>query len=143
MKTTTATLLALSLAVGTGIGAAQAQEPMNEQTVRSTLTAQGYTGVHDIEYKGGLWKADARSADGKRLEVSIDPATGKLYPSTAVATLGAQDIRARLDAAGYTRVRDVEFDDGLWEAEAVDPQGRKVELKLDPESGEVIGSKRD
>lgn len=141
MKTTTATVLALSLVVG--IGAAQAQEPMTEQAVRTTLTAQGYTGVHDIEYKGGLWKADARSADGKRLEVSIDPVTGKLYPSTAVATLGAQDIRARLDAAGYTRVRDVEFDDGLWEAEAVDPQGQKVDLKLDPESGEVIGSKRD
>lgn len=141
MKMIATTVLALSLA--TGIGAVQAQDPMTEQTARSALAEQGYTGVHDVEFEGGLWKADARSADGNRLEVTIDPDTGKLYPSTAVATLGAQDIRARLDAAGYTRVDDVEFDDGLWTADAVDAQGNKVDLKLDPETGDVIGSKAD
>ena len=84
-----------------------------------------------------------RAARGNRLEVRIDPATGKIYPSTAVATLSVQDIHARLDAAGYTGVHDIEFDDGLWKAEAVDAQGREVDLKLDPESGEVISSQHD
>lgn len=140
MKTITATVLGLSLAAA---GAAHAHDTMTEQTVRSTLADQGYSAVNDVEFEGGLWKADARSADGNRLEVVIDPATGKLYPSTAVATLGAQDIHAQLDADGYTKVHDVEFDDGLWSAEALDPQGNKVDLKLDPETGAVIGTKRD
>jgi len=140
MKKTVAALMGLALGLA---GVVHAQEPMTEQSVRTSLAEQGYTSVNDVEFEGGLWKADARSADGNRLEVRIDPATGKLYPSTAVATLGAEDIQARLDGAGYTRVRDVEFDNGLWSAEAVDPQGNKVELKLDPETGAVIGSERD
>lgn len=114
-------------------GAAHAQQPMTEQDVRTTLAGEGYTEV----------KADARSTDGNRLEVRIDSATGKLYPSTAVATLSAQDVRASLDAAGYTGVDDVEFDDGLWTADATDAQGQRVDLVMDPETGEVIGSERD
>lgn len=141
MKTTfTATILASALALA---GAAHAQQPMTEQDVRTTLGGEGYTEVNDIEYEGGLWKADARSADGNRVEVRIDPATGKLYPSTAVATLSAQDVRASLDAAGYTGVDDVEFDDGLWTADAMDAQGNRVDLVVDPETGDVIGGERD
>lgn len=124
-------------------GAAHAQQPMTEQDVRTTLAGEGYTEVNDIEYESGLWKAGARSADGNRLEVRIDSATGKLYPSTAVATLSAQDVRASLDAAGYTGVDDVEFDDGLWTADATDAQGQRVDLVMDPETGEVIASERD
>lgn len=141
MKTITTTILAISLAAAAGV--ASAQETMTEQDVRAALTGEGYTHLDDVEFDDGLWKADARSADGNRLEVRIDPATGKIYPSTAVATLSAQDIHARLDAAGYTGVHDIEFDDGLWKAEAVDAQGHEVDLKLDPENGEVISSERD
>ena len=141
MKSITATVLALSIAAAAG--AVHAQQPMTEQDVRAALTGEGYTHLNDVEFHDGLWKADARSADGNRLEVRIDPATGKLYPSTAVATLSAQDIHARLDSAGYTGVHDIEFDDGLWTAEAVDADGHEVDLKLDPESGEVISSQRD
>jgi len=141
MKTITATVLALSIAAAAG--AVHAQQPMTEQDVRTALADQGYTSVNDVEYEDGLWKADARSADGNRLEVRIHPATGKLYPSTAVATLTAEDVQARLDTAGYTGVHDVEFDDGLWTAEATDAEGHDVDLKLDPQTGEVIGGERD
>lgn len=120
-----------------------APDTLTAAQVRAGLEAQGYTRVHDVEFEDGVWTADARSADGKRVEVRVDPRTGKVYPDDQVARLGEADVRARLATAGYTNVHDVDYKDGLWTAEADDPAGRDVELKIDPATGAVIGSERD
>ena len=142
--------LAVTLAMSGAAAAQQAAatadataDAMTAPQVRASLEAQGYTDVNDVEFDDGLWKAGARSADGKRVDVRIDPATGKIYPDNAVATLGEADVRAKLTAAGYLKIHDVEFDDGLWKAEAEDAGGRDLKLTLDPDSGEVIGKDRD
>ena len=138
--------LGLSLALAAA-GSATAQEAsadaMTAPQVRAALEAQGYTKVNDIEFDDGMWQADARSADGQRVELRIDPATGQVYPEDAVAQLGEADVRAKLAAAGYSNVHDVDFDDGLWTAEAEDADGRDVELTLDPADGRIIGKDRD
>ena len=124
-------------------GAASAQDALTASEVRARLEAQGYTNVNDVEFEDGVWTADARSADGNRVDVSIDPATGKIYPDAQVARLGEADIKARLAAAGYTKVHDLEFDDGVWKAEAGNAQGQKMELRVDPATGKVIGEALD
>lgn len=128
-------------------GAAMAQEAaadaMTAPQVRAALEAQGYTKVDDVEFDDGMWKADARSADGQRVELRIDPASGKVYPEDAVAQLSEADVRAKLSAAGYANIHDVEFDDGLWTAEAEDANGRDLKLSLDPATGKVVGTERD
>src|SRR5690606_9072863 len=125
-------------------GAAMAQEAaadaMTAPQVRAALEAQGYTKVDDVEFDDGMWKADARSADGQRVELRIDPASGKVYPEDAVAQLSEADVRAKLSAAGYANIHDVEFDDGLWTAEAEDANGRDLKLSLDPATGKVVGT---
>lgn len=138
------TMLALCTAalLAAAGGTAMAQEAMTAAQVRATLEAQGYTKINDVEFDDGMWEADARSADGKRVSVRLDPATGRIYPDKAVSTLGEADIRARLSAAGYTNVHDVKFDDGLWKAEADNADGKEVELRLDPGSGEIVAEDR-
>ena len=138
--------LGLSLALCAPAAMAQdagAADAMTAPQVRAALEAQGYTKVNDVEFDDGVWKADARSADGQRVELRIDPATGQVYPEDAVARLGEADVRAKLSAAGYANVHDVEFDDGMWTAEAEDADGRDVELSLDPDTGRVVGKDRD
>ena len=135
-------ILTLALAACAS-GAALAQDAMTEQQVRASLTEQGYTKVNDVEFEDGVWKADARSADGNRMEVRIDPATGKVYPDTQVARMSEAVVRAQLAAAGYVNVHDVDYEDGIWNAEADDPEGKDVELKIDPSNGKVIGSEKD
>jgi uncharacterized membrane protein YkoI len=131
---------AFALAVS---GAAQAQDALTEAQVRATLTEQGYTHVNDVKFRDGVWKADARSAEGNRVDVRLDPKTGRVYPDEQVANLSEADVRARLAAAGYTNVHDVDYEDGIWNAEADDPAGRDVELKIDPMTGRVIGADKD
>lgn len=140
--------IALGLAFALCVPAAMAQDAatadaMTAPEVRAALEAQGYTRINDVEFDDGMWKADARSADGQRVELRIDPATGKVYPEDAVARLGEADVRAKLAAAGYSNVHDVEFDDGVWTAEAEDESGNDVELTLDPDTGRVVGRDRD
>lgn len=135
--------LSLSLLLAAGTGAALAQDAMTEAQVRAQLEAQGYTKVNDVKFEDGVWKADARSADGNRVDVRIDATTGEVFPDEMVANLNEADVRAQLAAAGYTNIHDVDYEDGIWNAEADDPEGKDVELKIDPKTGKVIGKEKD
>lgn len=136
--------LAMAVAAAAGTALAQdADKALTGAEVRAKIEAEGYTNVHDVEFDDGVWTADARSADGRSVDLSIDPRTGQVFPDHQVSKLGKADIEARLATAGYSDVHDVEFDDGVWKAEARDSSGRKVELRLDPEEGRIIGEHRD
>jgi uncharacterized membrane protein YkoI len=124
-------------------GVALAQAGLTQAQVRAKLESQGYTKVNDLKFEDGVWKADARSADGNRVDVRIDAATGEVFPDEQVANLSEADVRAKLAAAGYTNVHDVDYEDGIWNAEADDPEGKDVELKIDPKTGKVIGKEKD
>lgn len=132
--------LTLTLALVGVSAAAAAQQAMTEPQVQSQLTAQGYTKVHDLKFKNGMWYAEAKSANGDRVDLRIDARTGQVYPDEQVSQLSKQDVRASLETQGYTNVHDVEFEDGMWKAKADNPAGNRVKLKIDAISGKVIGT---
>ena len=55
------------------------------------------------------------------LALSLCVAAGSV---AAQAPSGPADITRILNAAGYTEIRDVEFDDGVWEADVRGSDGR-------------------
>ena len=138
------TSLTFALALGTlslgASGIAMAQQAMTEPQVHSKLTEQGYTKVHDLKFKEGMWRAEAKSADGKHVDVRIDAKTGEVYPDKQVSRLSGKDVRASLETQGYTHVHDVDFDDGIWKAKAENPAGADVKLKVDASTGKVIAT---
>jgi uncharacterized membrane protein YkoI len=140
----TITSLAFALSLGAlSLGAssfAAAQQALTEPQVHDKLTAQGYTRVHDLKFKDGMWRAEAKSANGDRVDLRIDASTGQVYPDEQVSTLSKQDVRAALATQGYTHVHDVDFDDGMWKAKAENSSGNDVKLKIDASSGKVIGT---
>lgn len=138
------TSLTFALALGTlslGVtGVAAAQQAMTEPQVNSQLTDQGYTDVHDLNFKDGMWRAKAKSANGDHVNLRIDASTGTVYPDEQVSRLSKKDVRASLETQGYTHVHDIDFDDGIWNAKARNPAGAKVKLKIDANSGKVIAT---
>jgi uncharacterized membrane protein YkoI len=54
------------------------------------------------------------------------------------ADLGAADVQAKLRAAGYTQVHELERDDGMWEAEVTRADGSRDEVLIDPAKGEIF-----
>lgn len=59
---------------------------------------------------------------------------------------GEMDIPAvvkSLESEGYTHIESVERDVGRFEVDATAPNGNRVELEIDGNSGEILHSERD
>lgn len=133
--------LTIALALGcAGMAVAQDQHALTQQEIVSELTQQGYTDVHDIDFRDGVWTAHARSGDGARVKLRVDPITGKAYPNKQVSRINETDVRAMLSSEGYTHVHDVDFDHGVWTAKARNNAGTRVSLEIDAQSGRIIGT---
>jgi len=143
-------LLSLALAATPLLAQAQAQQAqdpakaaMTEPQVRALLTEQGYTRMDDLDFEDGMWETDATSADGNRVDVRVNPANGDIKAEALVSNFSENDIKAKLAAAGYSKVHDVDFDDGMWKAEAERADGNDVEIHLDATSGAIVHVEND
>jgi uncharacterized membrane protein YkoI len=139
-------LAAASLMIisGTAIARQHASaDAMTEPQVRALLTEKGYTRIDDLDFEDGAWETDATSADGNRVDVRVDPASGKIFAESVVSTLSEDDVKAKLSAEGYSKVHDVDFDDGVWKAEAERADGNDVEIHLDPKDGRILHVEND
>lgn len=116
---------------------------LTEPQVRALLTEKGYTRIDDLDFEDGAWETDATSADGNRVDVRVDPATGKVFAEAMVSTMSEDDVKAKLTAQGYSKVHDVDFDDGVWKAEAERADGNDVEIHLDPKDGHILHVEND
>jgi peptidase YpeB-like protein len=118
-------------------------DALTEPQVRALLTEKGYTRIDDLDFEDGAWETDATSADGNRVDVRIDPASKRIYAEALVSTLSEDDVKAKLSAGGYSKVHDVDFDDGVWKAEAERADGNDVEIHLDPKDGHILHVEND
>jgi hypothetical protein len=128
-------------------GAALAQDDsgdaLTETQVRALLTEGGYTRIDDLDFEDGAWETDATSADGNRVDVRIDAASGRVYADKLVSSLSEDDVKAKLAVDGYSKVHDVDFDDGIWKAEAENSNGKGVEIHLDANDGRILHVEND
>lgn len=120
---------------------------LSAQRIKEIVRAAGYSRITDIEFDDGFWEVDAVDEFGREVELIVHPVTGALLnaPQDHGATpLTREQIQTALTAAGYTRIHDLEYDsDGYWEAEAVNPSGQRVELRIDPYTGTVLRESYD
>lgn len=59
-------------------------------------------------------------------------------PTTQATWMSMEQVKTRLDAAGYRDFEKIERDDNKYEVKATDAQGRRVEVDVDPISGEIL-----
>ena len=155
-----AALSAILLAAGGGIALAQ-NAPMqttttttttrvssptgalSEDAIKADIGNAGYQEVKGLKFKNGVWQAKARGGNEKWVKIKIGPTTGKVYEADAPSRLNKNEVKAKLTAQGYQDVDDVDFDNGLWSAEAKNPEGKKVDLLVDPDDGSVVAIKQD
>lgn len=53
--------------------------------------------------------------------------------------MSAADITTRLNTQGY-QIRSISAEDGQWEVDATDKSNNRVELRLDPKTGEIVNT---
>ncbi|MFY2763224.1 PepSY domain-containing protein [Arenimonas sp. MALMAid1274] len=136
-------ILALSLSLAAA-GTAAAQAVSSAADVTQRLASAGYTEVRDIEFDDGLWEAEVRHADGRWHDVAVDGSTGDVLDDRGNTPLiTAAELMTRLQAAGYTDIRDTDLDDAVWEVDATSKAGQRVELRINAHSGKVISENLD
>jgi hypothetical protein len=116
---------------------------LTEEQIKTDIADAGYKEVSDLEFEDGVWQAKARGGNDNWVDIKVGPTTGKVYQADAPSRLNADEIKAKLTSQGYQNVHDVEFDEGLWSADAKDPQGQDVDLLVDPDDGSVVASDHD
>lgn len=136
------------LVMASSTALAQSQQPaadtLTEPQVRALLTERGYTDIDDLDFEDGMWETDATSANGKRVDVLVNPATGDIKADALVSNLTENDVKAKLTAAGYSEIHDVDFDDGMWKAEAERASdGDDREVHLDAATGRIVYEEDD
>ncbi|AMO36859.1 PepSY domain-containing protein [Thauera humireducens] len=58
--------------------------------------------------------------------------------ATQASWLTMQQVQTKLEAAGYRDFEKIERDSDKYEVKATDPQGKRVELDIDPMTGDVL-----
>jgi uncharacterized membrane protein YkoI len=107
----------------------------------AALQAAGYSTVRDVELDDGLWEAEVRAEDGRWHDVHVDRVSGSVIDRAAGGKiLTAAEITQRLQAAGYTSVHELDLDEAVWDVEAVDAQGQRLELRVNGFTGAVLSS---
>jgi hypothetical protein len=77
------------------------------------------------------------------LVAGASPALGQAAAAPAAGTQLPADIVRSLEGRGYTALRDVELDDGVWEVEATSSAGKPVDLVVEPGSGKILHEEPD
>lgn len=116
---------------------------LSEHEIKGAIANAGYKEVKGLEFKDGVWRSKARGGNEDWVKLAVGPVSGKVYPADAPSRLNKDEVSAKLAAAGYQNVKDVEFDEGLWSAEAKTAHGADVELLVDPDDGSVVARSHD
>ena len=95
--------------------------------------------IATLAFTGGLIGAGAAIAPA--FAQSVTPAASPAAATTPAAQsswMSLKDVQTKLEAAGYTDFREIERDKNKYEVKATDPQGQRVELDVDPVTGDVL-----
>lgn len=119
------------------------ENALSQDVIMQNIAAAGYRDVEGLQFSNGLWVGTARDSTGNTVRIMVAPVTGRVYLASQPSPLTQADIEARLTAQGYQDIDDLDFDDGIWRAEARNSAGQDVDLIIDPTDGTVIASKED
>lgn len=127
----------------TSVSFAKPEHALSESAIKSHIASAGYKEVKNLKFDDGVWKAKARGGNHNWVKIRVAPNTGKVYSADAPSKLNQSEVKAKLAAQGYENISDVDFDNGLWSADAQTKQGKKVDVWADPDTGTVVAQSND
>jgi uncharacterized membrane protein YkoI len=79
-----------------------------------------------------------------RLIPALVMAFGLLFALPAFAgPVNIDEVRAMAFDRGIVRLKEIELDDGIWEVEGRDANGREIEMEVEARTGRIIKLRRD
>lgn len=124
--------------------AASRQQWLSLSEIQQRLEAAGYRDIDKVEREDNYYEVKGTDPDGRRVEVKVDPVSGEVTKTEfkngqrdRSDWLTPAQIQVILESAGYRDIDKIERESRDYEVKATDADGRRVELDVDPHSGEV------
>lgn len=109
-----------------------------------------YGDIYEIEKEYGFVKVKVRDENGDRLKLAVVPETGKITVlekknKRPKKQYQAVNTQISLDQAlnivsqqGYSSVEEIELENGYYGVEVRDENGRKHDIAIDAQTGEIL-----
>ena len=111
---------------------------MPMSSLLQTLQSKGYVAVRKIEFDDGIYKVIAINPQGEEMKLKVNPQTGEITkPENVKKVFTMTDIARKLESQGYTNIFRMESDGKSYDVKALDKNGKKFNLTVDAENGEV------
>ncbi len=149
---TTIIISAAALGLGTALAVHAAETPSADVLPPTYIVHQlvglGYD-VREVEFEDGVYEAEVRNAEGKIVDVEIDPISGALLsaapapapqPDPSVAVNAAAAIET-VALAGYWDITELDWKNGAYRIRARDDAGSSARFTVDGRSGQILESK--
>ncbi len=106
------------------------------------LQSKGYIIVKKIEFQkdSGIYKANVVNAEGKSLEIKVNPETGEMQkPEEDITGWTAIQIAKKLEDAGYNNIYEINTQllGHQYDVKVLDDSGQELNIKVDVESGNI------
>ncbi|MDT3679706.1 MAG: PepSY domain-containing protein [Burkholderiaceae bacterium] len=120
--------------------------------VHLKLDQMGYRELTKISREHDRLRIKATDAQGRRVDVDVDPVTGDVRDTEVrrgrgdhadadqASWLTLHQVQVKLEAMGYRDIEEIDREPDHFHAKATDAQGRRVRLAVAPRSGDVEGS---
>jgi hypothetical protein len=142
MKKILITTAIIAAVAATGAALAQAGA-LSSSDISTRLSTAGYTDVRELEFDDGLWEAEVLRADGSRGDVAVDSNGNVLDARSGQPLLAREALVVAIERAGYREVHDLDRDGAIWDADAVDAAGQRIELRVNGFDGSVLNAQVD
>ncbi|MHB1947557.1 MAG: PepSY domain-containing protein [Gammaproteobacteria bacterium] len=107
-------------------------------SVIQKLQSKGYNIIRKVKIEDGNYKAETINSQGIEVKVRINSQTGEISSSNEKPVkLTMLDAVKKVEAAGYHDIYKVESEDGTYEVKAFGKDGKKAELKVNANTGDV------
>lgn len=102
------------------------------------LDQAGYRQIHQIKYKDGVYNVETYNDQGQEIELNIDPQNVVIPPKKGdKPVMTILQVARKVGSQGYTRIEEIQIDDGNYEVKAYDAKGSSVKLEVDPVTGRI------
>lgn len=134
------------IAAAVTLAAAGAAHALTAAQTTDIIANNGYYAPRDLELTAGVWHARVTTSNGSRIYVLVDNASGKLDAVDPAKVRNGQlpsaaQVMQVLKNAGWAVVQELEFDDGLWEADVRRAKGQpKYEVYVHPITLKILNN---
>ncbi|TNF66530.1 MAG: hypothetical protein EP298_08750 [Gammaproteobacteria bacterium] len=101
--------------------------------------------IKEVEYDDGYYQAEIINENGHKIDLKINPMTGKVNPPKNINTsfISMSKAISTAEKAGFKDFTSISLEHGIYKIKAHDKQSQETKIILNAKTGKVIYSELD